>query len=299
LSAASLGSDLVGSVRIPAHFCGVAGLRPTAGRVPASGHMPPVEGPFALGASLGPLARRVEDLDLMFGALSGVARGPSADEDRKRPLHGLRVAWYADDGVLPVTPETRRAVETAARILEDAGAALFEARPPHLSRATELWSGLFAEATNEFLRRTFAGREQEAGPVARLLLERSEGSRSPALAEFFAAWAERDRLRADLLTWMENAPLLVGPVGTTAAVPHGTNKVSHEGARPFNLFRAFGGAQFCNVFDLPAVTVRAGWTAEGLPVGVQLAARPRAEGLALAAARAVEEASGGWAAPRG
>src|SRR5205085_8081850 len=71
MTAGSLGSDLAGSVRVPAHFCGVVGLRPTAGRVPTAGHFPPVAGPYTLGASPGPLARSVEDADALYKVLAG------------------------------------------------------------------------------------------------------------------------------------------------------------------------------------------------------------------------------------
>src|SRR5215212_8144355 len=71
MTAGSLGSDLAGSIRIPAHFCGVAGLKPTAGRVPGGGHTPPMSGLHSLGATLGPLARTVDDLRLFYGVLSG------------------------------------------------------------------------------------------------------------------------------------------------------------------------------------------------------------------------------------
>ena len=139
----------MGSLRIPAHFCGIAALRPTAGRVPGAGHLPPLSGAFALGASLGPLARRVEDLALLFGVLSGegVARQSEDAEDgllkdASQLLRGRRVAWYADDGATPVIPEIARAVEAAARALDDEGMIAVERRPPHVERATELWLGL-------------------------------------------------------------------------------------------------------------------------------------------------------------
>ncbi|HEX7175819.1 MAG TPA: amidase, partial [Pyrinomonadaceae bacterium] len=206
LTAGSLGSDLVGSLRIPAHFCGIAALRPTAGRVPGAGHLPPLSGPFALGASLGPLARRVEDLALLFGVLTGedLARqsedtGDALLKDVAALLRGRRVAWYADDGATPVIPEIARAVEAAARALEDAGMSAVERRPPHVERATELWLGLFSYPTQEFLRRTYAGREEDAGSVARLLLERAERASAPTANAYFELWDERDRLRGELL----------------------------------------------------------------------------------------------------
>ncbi|HEX7174600.1 MAG TPA: amidase family protein, partial [Pyrinomonadaceae bacterium] len=257
-------------------------------------------GPFALGASLGPLARRVEDLALLFGVLTGedLARqsedtGDALLKDEAALLRGRRVAWYADDGATPVIPEIARAVEAAARALEDAGMFAVERRPPHVERATELWLGLFSYPTQEFLRRTYAGREEDAGSVARLLLERAERASAPTVNAYFELWDERDRLRGELLEWMEETPLVVAPVGAVAAPAHGARRVSAGGAE-FGMFRAFAYAQAFNVFDLPAACVPAGLTEEGLPVGVQIVGRPHAEREVLAAARIVEEALGGW-----
>ena len=292
MTAAGLGSDLAGSLRVPAHFCGVASLRPTAGRVPGGGHLPPVEGPFALGASLGPIARRVEDLELLFDVLSGEgARDESSartSEEIVDSLRGRRFAFYSDDGHTPVTDETRLAVESAARALEDAGMVGVEETPPHVGRATKLWGRMFSRATQEFLIKLFAGREDEAGPLARLLIERGRRSGPPAPDEYGETLRERERLRGELVGWMDARPVLVAPVGAVPAYEHDTRVVSPEGGKPFGVFAAFGYALAFSALDLPAACVRAGWTHDGLPVGVQVVGRPRAEREVLAAARAVE-----------
>ena len=289
LTAGSLGSDLAGSVRIPAHFCGVAALRPTADRVPRDGHCPPVTGAYTLGASLGPLARGVEDLRLFFGALS---LAPPAEAIT---LRGLRAAWYADRGEARVTGETRAAVRDAAAALAGAGLEVSEERPPGVERATELWLALFSGATRQFLRAAYAGREREAGPAARALLERE--ANPSAAGDFAKALERRDLLRAELLRWMEATPLFVAPVGAVPAFRHEEARRVEVGGRSVPVFRAFGHAQACNVFDLPAACVPAGRTREGLPVGVQIVGRPFEEELVLAAAAAVERALGGWRPP--
>jgi Asp-tRNA(Asn)/Glu-tRNA(Gln) amidotransferase A subunit family amidase len=302
LAAGSLGSDLAGSIRIPAHFCGVAGLRPTAGRVPGAGHAPPLSGLHSLGATLGPLARTVEDLRLFFRALTGAAHAPEdaaqspCDADAER-LKGLRVAFYTDDGSVPASAETRGAVAGAARALAAAGLVVAEEVPPGVAGATELWLALFEYATQRFVRRAYEGREADAGRAARVILERASRWGEPPLEKILGAWEGRDRARAALLRWMEGVPLYVAPVGAVPAFRHEEfGRVEFEG-RSVPTFRAFAYAHAANVFDLPAVCVPAGATAAGLPVGIQIVGRPHEEWRVLAAARAVEEGLGGWRPP--
>ncbi|HEX8455904.1 MAG TPA: amidase [Pyrinomonadaceae bacterium] len=316
LSPASLGSDLVGSIRIPAHFCGVAGLFPTPGRVPTSGHFPPTEGTLAAAASLGPLARTVEDLALLFDALTHdedhAAQVVSHTNERDRMttsegrlavseirLRGLRVAAYTDDGRVRASEETERAVESAASALAAAGLEVVHTRPPEIEGASDLWLALFPQIVVEIVRAEFAGREELAGAAAGAILRRRERTTAPAVAfeNNADAWAKRERLRRSLLERMRATPLLLAPVGAVAAYAHGARKVEVRGVE-INAFRAFGFAQACNVYGLPAATVPAGRMREGLPVGVQLIGRPLEERLVLAAARVVEAASGGgWQRP--
>jgi amidase len=299
LSAGSLGSDLAGSVRIPSHFCGVAGLKPTAGRVNGAGHFPVLGGAYALGASLGPLARGVEDLSLFFQVLSGGSYR-HAPEEWDEPLgasrllpRGASVAFYTDDGVVPVGGELKEAVVRAASALREAGLRVVEERPPSVERATELWLKLFSHATRRMVSAACEGREDDAGPVARSILKRASREESPALDDFMDAWEERDRLRASLLSWMETRPVVVAPVGALAAFGHDEGRRFHVGGREVGLFDAFGYAQAFNVFDLPVVCVPAGRTKEGLPAGVQIVGRPFEEARVLRAARVIEEALGG------
>ena len=281
MSPGGLGSDLAGSVRIPAHFCGICGLKPTTGCVAGEGQFPPSSGPYGLGAVIGPLARTVNDLRLLFRALVAGGRWEGN-------LSGSRFAWYGDDGVVPVTDETAQAVRNAAAALMDAGLIGEERRPPHVERGNELWLKLFSRASVVQLRQAYAGREHEGGPFVSWRLRTADDAPAPSLDEYIANWMERDRLREELLRWMETTPLVVAPVGSTPAFAHDTLKVTVKGST-FGTFRAFSYAQAFNVFDLPVVTVPAGRSNNGLPIGVQIVGRPFAEEMVLAAAEIVEQ----------
>ncbi len=302
MSAAGLGSDLAGSIRIPAHFCGITGLKPTTGSVPGAGQFPPSIGPYSLGAAIGPMARRVEDLQLLLSALreTKVPTGPLATDsllNRSASMRGCRVAWYTDDAVAPVTEETRRAVARAAGALNDAGLIAEPSRPPGLERGYELWLKLFSRASVVQLRNIYTGREEEGGDFVRWRLATADDTPAPKLDEYISAWMERDRLRVELDQWMTEVPLLVAPVGATPALKHDTLKVT-IGGTTLSTFRAFSYSQAFNVFDLPSVSVPAGVSAEGLPIGVQIVGRPFEEEAVLVAAAIVEDALGGWQPPK-
>ena len=284
MSPGGLGSDLAGSVRIPAHFCGVSALKPTTGRIPAELQFPPNIGPYSLGAVIGPLARTAGDLRLLFGALS---KDPF--ERQTHDLRGLRVAWYTDDGVAPVTDETARAVAAAARALSDAGLNVEEQRPPHVERGNEMWLKVFSRASVVQLRNVYKGREREGGSFVTWRLGSADQTPTPTLDEYIASWMERDRLRGELVRWMETTPLIIAPVGSTPAYAHDTLKVTVHGAT-FGTFRAFSYAQTFSVFDLPVVTIPAGKSDDGLPIGVQIAGGPFEEELVLQAAAIIEQA---------
>jgi amidase len=284
MSPGGIGSDLAGSIRIPAHFCGICGLKPTTGRIPGELQFPPSIGPYSLGAVIGPLARTAGDLRLLLGALSKDPFQRSSFE-----LRGSRVAWYTDDGVAPVTEETANAVATVARVLSDAGLIVEERRPPHVERGNEMWLKVFSRASVVQLRSVYKGRESEGGDFVRWRLGTADATPTPTLDEYIAGWMERDRLREELLQWMETTPIIIAPVGATPAYPHNTLKVTVRGST-FGAFRAFSYAQTFSVFDLPVVTIPAGRSNEGLPIGVQIAGTPFAEEMVLAAAEIVERA---------
>jgi amidase len=147
------------------------------------------------------------------------------------------------------------------------------------------------------LRNVYAGHENKGGDFVRWRLATADDLPAPTLDEYINSWLERDRLRAKLVDWMKDTPLLLAPVGATAAYPHDTHKVT-VGSQTMSTFKAFSYSQTFNVFDLPVVVVRAGQTAEGLPIGVQIIGPPFGEERVLAAAAIVEEALGGWQIPK-
>src|SRR5882672_2639482 len=123
MSPGGIGSDLAGSIRIPSHFCGIAGLKPTVGRVPGAGQFPESIGPYSLGSVIGPMARTIEDLQLLFSVLASSKnshRSSEVLEQRRLLLRGSRAAVYTEDGAVSVTEETHIAVIAVANALAQA-----------------------------------------------------------------------------------------------------------------------------------------------------------------------------------
>lgn len=306
LSPAGIGSDLSGSIRVPAHFCGIAGLKPTTERVRMDGHVPAATGSLSLGACIGPMARSVADLSLLFGVIAEATQFEMSDRDsseahRVAALRGLRVARYTDDGVAPVTRETQNSVVAAAKALSESGLEVDEAKPPGVADGFRLWIELFSRAVTVQLREFYRGREDQAGPQVSTMLgklhERTDLDDRVNEAEKLAnAVLERERLREELLRWMKTTPLIIAPVGATSAFEHGARRVDVNG-ESISVWRAFSYSQTFNVFGLPSVVVPAGRTRAGLPIGVQIVGRPFEERTVLAVAEIIERALGGWQSP--
>ena len=148
-----LGTDLGGSIRVPAHFCGIQGLKPTPGRLPLDGTFDDrvLTGQEAIPNVAGPLARRVADLELAMQVLSGPATEGDADVP-PMPLgraadvsvRSLRIGWYDDDGFFPAAPALRRAVEEAVEALRGLGATISPFRPPDVGEAMRVYLGLLS-----------------------------------------------------------------------------------------------------------------------------------------------------------
>lgn len=286
-----LGSDTGGSIRLPAHFCGIAGIRPTSGRVPRTGHAIGWGGLVQSLTSLGPMARFVEDLALALPLVSGpdgrdphvvpMPLGDPADVD----LGGLRVALHSDNGIETPTEAIREAVRAAGRLLEGAGARVEELRPPGIEETLELFMGLMTADGGAWLRLLLerAGTPPEASSL-RLLAEPRPVS-GDALARLLERW---DRFRSRMLGFAEVHDLILCPPSARAALPHGSERTSVP---------CFTYTMTWNLTGWPGAVVRAGTSAEGLPVGVQLVARPWREDVALAAAALVERGLGGFQPP--
>ena len=297
LSAAGLGSDSGGSVRVPAHFTGICSLKPTPGRIPGRGHLPPCVGPFQILGAIGPMARTIADVSLLFRTLSGqdpidpasppvALREPSLDE-----LRTNTIGYFEDDGLAPVTPETRAAVQAAASVLRDAGFLVEPFRPSTLEALRQLWGKFFVQCGALFYAPTIAGREHQLSPIFNEFLGFAEALPQLTAVELLDAWAELDLLRAKTLAEMSKYPVLLCPVASIPAFRHGERQWIVEG-RAVKYLDAVRHTQWFNALAAPAAVVPVGRSPEGLPIGVQIVARPFEDEIALGIAAIVDAAFG-------
>lgn len=302
LSAAGFGSDGGGSVRVPAHFSGIYGLKPTPGVIPRTGHWPACLGPSAFLGLVGPMARSVDDLELLLRhtAATEYHDPSSAPVSVERPseaqLRGTRIGWFTDNGIVPVTPETKATVECAAKLLSGAGFAVEPYQPSGVEAAHEVWWTLFGVAGATLVKPLAAGREDELHPVTRELLAGSAETSAMTYEAFLNAWVTRDRLRSKLLGQMETYPILLSPVAAVSAFRHG-ERGWRVGDIDVPYSKAFSYSTIYNLLGNPAAAVPVGRSAQGLPIGVQIIGRPFEDALVVAVARKLEEAMGGWQAP--
>jgi Asp-tRNA(Asn)/Glu-tRNA(Gln) amidotransferase A subunit family amidase len=295
LSAAGLGSDSGGSVREPAHFTGICSLKPTPGRIPSRGHLAAGDGPFSILGAIGPMARTVRDVTLLFITLSGQdARDPVSPPIgvRNESLEDLKrvpIAFFEEDG--PVTVETRQAVRDAARALESQGFNVRPFKPQALEEARLLWWKFFVRGGAMLLDPLVKTRHAELSPTFLDFL--SIAHREPPLSaeELLSAWMDLDYVRRKLLAEMESFPILLCPVCAIPAFRHGERSWDVDGRR-LEYLDAMRYTQWFNLLGAPAAVVPVGRSPEGLPIGVQIAGRPFDDERVLGIAAAVEAAFG-------
>ena len=251
-----IGSDSGGSIRMPAHYCGIAALKPTTGLVPGTGAYGLVGGLTDPRSQVGPMARFVSDLALTLPLLvgpDGIDSGvvPVPLSKRTPRLGDLKVAWYADDGLAKPTHAIATVVRSAAHALAEAGCDVTEARPPSLHEAHQVTLGYW-------------------------------GDKRMSHERLFHRW---DAFRTAMLGFMSDFDLIVSPVAPDIAPLY---RAKVEPAHLFSYTIPY------SLSGNPCVVVRAGTSPEGLPIGVQVVARNWHDDVALRAAHAIERALGGW-----
>ena len=296
-AAFDIGSDTGGSVRGPAHYCGITGIKPNSGRVPRTGHIVPHS--FGAVDSLtqnGPMARYVEDLALILSIISGpdwddphivpMPLGNPADVD----ISGLRVAFYTDNGLRVPTDEIVAAVRSAANALADAGCLVEEDLPRAIPDNPDINNQLSQGDGQAGARRLLAkyGTTETHEWMTRLLEKASENMVS--VGEYTAALEQVDAYRSAMLGFMENYDVIVCPVSAFAALPHGES-MTDENRSGINYTATY------NITGWPSTVVRGGTSPDGLPIGVQVVARPWREDVSLAVAQYLEGVLGGWQKP--
>ncbi len=297
LSSAGLGSDSGGSVRVPAHFTGICSLKPTPGRIPGTGHLPPCVGPFSVLGAIGPLARTIQDVTLLFRTLSG--QDPCDPVSPPLPpcapdLDALRaqtIGYFEDDDLVPVTPETRAAVRAAAEALRSAGFHVEPFRPRTLEPLRKLWWTFFVQCGAMFYAPAIEGKRDRLSPIFAEFLSIAESVPPLTATELLNAWAELDLVRAKTLELLRDVPVLLCPVASVPAWRHGERFWTIDGQR-VDYLDAVRHTQWFNALAAPAAVVPVGSSPEGLPIGVQIVAHPYEDETALAVAAVVDAAFG-------
>ena len=302
-AAFDIGSDWGGSIRGPANNNGIAGIKPTSVRVPRTGHIVGYGGVFDLWQQLGPLARRVEDLELITPLISGPDFSDAAcapvpwASPAKVDLKKLKVAFCADNGgvgKLATDDDVKATLRQAAKWLEGAVASVEEAAPTSTlmdlnAARMKLTSG---DAWAFYKRLADKWKTNNFSPAVK---ERMATLTPISTAEYVEAWEQQDAAKSRMLQWMAAYDVFLCPVANKPAQPIDVEPGTPSYGAPG------GGWQYTGVFNStgwPVVVVRCGTSAQGnLPIGVQIVAAPWREDICLAVATHLETRGGGWKKP--
>jgi Asp-tRNA(Asn)/Glu-tRNA(Gln) amidotransferase A subunit family amidase len=297
-SMGGVGSDGGGSVRVPAHFGGISGLKPTPGRIPSTGHYPRGAGAFAWLGVVGPMARTVADVRALFDVMKGqdaddaLTSAIQAKSFGEHELAGMRIGILESSALGNVTPETNDTVASAAALLSKQ----FNVEPfpmKGLEQAIELWWFFFGPMIAHLFEPMVEGRDAELSPMFREYMSVARLNIAPTVDEFMAACVKRDILRAKIIKQMRDVPILLSPVCSAPAFRHGEGNW-----QPVCGYRdTMRHAQWLNLAGFPGVSVPMGFSAEGLPIGVQVIGRPNEDELILAVAEILEKARGKFKTP--
>jgi len=312
VTALEIGSDIGGSLRVPASFCGVFSHKPSWGLVSQRGHVPPSPGSYAerdLNV-VGPMARSARDLRLLLAIMEA---GPLAPRAPPADLADTRIGLWLDDPNLPIIdPEVRTVLKTFAKALEAAGATVEPVASPidTLSLLPTCQMLLAAVLAEDMPPRMIRGMEWSRG-LAQLAVARGAGPLSWAHSalgytarhrEWLAADAVRARLRHETAELFDQYTVILAPITPVPAFPHDKRpfprrrlKTSDGRTLPYNAI--LGWIAAATALHLPATAVPAGVTPGGLPVGAQLIGPRGGDARTLSVAQAIDEQIGGFTPP--
>ncbi len=277
-----IGSDIGGSVRLPAHFCGICALKPTHGRIPTTGHIPSYGDAFSQFNHAGPMARSVDDLELLLGVLNGpdwkdpfAQDVPLANSDDVE-VNKLRIGFYTDDGLVKVPALYQNTVDKAVAALEKVGCATSHQLPEQVQFGGEILVEHFLYDGSEHLRQFVNANKPE------LMGEELKGWLSlgtdATVEDAQKANARLAKLRNSMIQVFEHADVLIAPVAPVVAFKHG----SADGAADSSMMQAY------NLTGWPVATIPVAMSDEGLPLGIQIIGRPWKDAEVLAVAKTIE-----------
>lgn len=314
LTACELGSDIGGSIRIPAHFCGVYGHKPSYGIVPLRGHIPPPPGSLSAPdlAVAGPIARSAEDLDLLLGVLAGAQAPDGAawklalPPPRAARLKDFRVAAWLDDRAFPIDNEVSAPLVTLVELLRKAGAKVDEGARPALTLAENFddYLRLLWPVTTAHLTQKALARIQEAGGTAdpdsvHWRLARYVGI---SYSEWLRLNEKRELVRARWRAFFEHYDVLLCPVGPVCAFAHDHSEdliarsIGINGHRRW-YWEQLAWISLATLAYLPATVAPAGCSRSGLPVGVQIVGPWLEDRSCIGFAKLLADVAGGFTPP--
>jgi len=300
-SVGGIGSDGGGSIRTPAHACGICGLKPTPGRIPSTGHFPPTEGSFPWIGVVGPMARTVADLQALFSIVAGPDPGDSLSAPIQNrafapsELRNIRIGILENPELGRPTPETLSTLRKTAQLLCDLDFRVEPLKLDHLPQALDLWWFFFGPVIANLFRRGTQGQESQLSPMFRAYLQAAHAEPQVTLESFQKACTQRDRVRTAILRQLRDVPILLSAVSTEPAFPHGAG--NYTPAQPHNFRDTMRFCQWLNLTGFPGLSLPMGRSSEGLPINIQLIARPYEDELLLAVAALLEQARGPWQSP--
>jgi Asp-tRNA(Asn)/Glu-tRNA(Gln) amidotransferase A subunit family amidase len=297
-----VGSDGGGSIRVPAHFSGICGLKPTPGRVPSTGHFPPGAGALSWLGVVGPMARTIADVRILFEIMAGPDPGdalsapvPTRYVANDAKMEGFRIGLLESSALGKASSETKSALQKAEILLAGQGFAIEPLRLSGLDHALDLWWFFFGPVVGHLFEPTVKGHEDQLSPILQEYFSYAAPENPLSLDALMSACAQRDIVRAEILAQLRDVPILLSPVSSTPAFRHGEGTYRPGAEHCYRDTMRY--SQWLNLTGFPGASVPVGLSSEGLPIGVQVIGRPHEEELVLAVAERIEQARGPWQPP--
>ena len=287
-----IGTDTGGSIRLPAHFCGICGIKPTSGRVPCTGNALPAFGLIAPLTQPGPLARYVADLEMLLPIIAGPDNidphcvNASWHNAKQVNLSQLRIGYHSDNGLS--SPETAivASITKVVELLGEVGLQISQGTPSGLQMASLIMSRLMA-ADDQDLIITLLDESRTHAPSEKIKNSLERGKAGMTAVEFAHTINVWHSYQSSMLSYFNDYDLLICPVNAHTAIAHG----EEENMLDYSYTMAY------NLTGWPGVVIRAGTDESGLPIGIQILAAPFREDHCLALAGFLEAKLGAFSQP--